>query len=122
MFELHQTEWDNLRSQFASSSWGGRRHLPFAFTEHGITMLASILNSDKAIQMNIAIVRAFISLKDIMLRPDDLTGRLESFKREIAARLDEHDVQLAAIYDAIENLLDEKVAQKSWEDRERIGY
>ena len=60
MFELTREEWQNLRTQFASSSWGGLRYMPFAFTEHGVTMIASILNSQKAIDMNIAVVRAFI--------------------------------------------------------------
>ena len=54
MFQLTEKEWENLRSQFVTSSWGGRRYLPFAFTEHGVTMLASILKSEKAVQMSIA--------------------------------------------------------------------
>jgi hypothetical protein len=59
MFELTKTGFINLRSQFVTSSWGGSRYLPFAFTEQGVAMLSSILNSDKAIEMNISIVRAF---------------------------------------------------------------
>ena len=122
MFELTKKEWNNLRSQFASSSWGGIRYPPFAFTEHGVTMLASILNSDRAIKMNIAIVRAFISLKQVVLRHKDLAERLEELRKELHERIGEHDTQLAAIYDAIENLLDEKAEQKNWKERERIGY
>jgi phage regulator Rha-like protein len=122
MFELIKKEWNNLRSQFASSSWGGIRYPPFAFTEHGVTMLASILNSDRAIKMNIAIVRAFISLKQVVLRHKDLAERLEELRKELHERIAEHDTQLAAIYDAIENLLDEKTEKKNWEERERIGY
>jgi len=63
MFQLTQKEFDNLRFQFETSSWGGSRYLPYAFTEHGITMLSSVLKSDTAIQINISIVRAFILLK-----------------------------------------------------------
>jgi ORF6N domain len=122
MFELIAAEWDNLRSQIASSSWGGRRYLPFAFTEHGITMLASVLNSGQAIRMNIAIVRAFINMKNMVTRQADWEERFENFKRELSERIDEHDSQLSAIYDAIENLLDEKAEQKKWEERKRIGY
>jgi hypothetical protein len=73
MFQLDEREWTNLKSQIVTSSlsdsistnagWGGTRKLPYAFTEHGVTMLASILRSEKAIKMNLAIVRAFIGLR-----------------------------------------------------------
>lgn len=97
---------------------GGRRTLPYAFTEHGVTMLASVLKSSKAREMNIAIVRAFIALKKAIIQNDQLVN----FVKELKERLDNHDAQLSGIYDAIENLLDEKVTQKSWEERERIGF
>src|SRR5688572_8921915 len=122
MFELTKKEWSNLRTQFATSSWGGLRYPPFAFTEHGVTMLASVLNSGRAIKMNIAIVRAFISLKQLAIQHKDLAERLEELRKELHEKIGEHDTQLAAIYDAIENLLDEKAAQKNWEERNRIGY
>lgn len=126
MFELTKKEWNNLRSQFTTSSWGGIRYPPFAFTEHGVTMLASVLNSDKAIKMNIAIVRAFISLKQLANQHKDLAERLEELRKELHERIGEHDTQLAAIYDAIENLLDQKADEKAqqinWKERERIGY
>ena len=63
MFQLTESEYENLRSQFVTSSWGGTRYLPYAFTEHGITMLSSVLRSDTAINVNISVVRAFILLK-----------------------------------------------------------
>ena len=122
MFILTKKEWENLRYQFGTSNWGGIRYLPYAFTEHGVTMLASILNSARAIKMNIAIVRAFIALKQIALQHKDLAERLEELRNELHERIGEHDTQLAAIYDAIENLLDEKVKKKDWEERERIGF
>ena len=81
-------------------------------------MLSGILNSDKAIQMNIAIMRAFVEIRRIVLQQSDLKEQL----KEIKARLGEHDAQLNHIYDAMENLLDEKAAQQKWEDRERIGF
>ena len=92
--------------------------LPYAFTEHGVTMLASVLRSEKAVNMGIAVVRAFIALKQYALKHQDIAGQLQ----EIRDRLGEHDVQLNSIYDAIENLLDEKVDQKAWQERERIGF
>ena len=72
--------------------------------------------------MSIAVVRAFISLKQLAIQHKDLAERLEELRKELNERIGEHDTQLAAIYDAIENLLDEKAGKKSWEERERIGY
>jgi phage regulator Rha-like protein len=96
----------------------GKTYLPYAFTEHGVSMLASVLRSEKAVQMSIAVVRAFIALKQYVSRQDSLSQQLQ----EIRDRLGEHDIQLNSIYDAIENLLDEKVVEKKWKDRERIGF
>ncbi|MEI9943341.1 MAG: ORF6N domain-containing protein [Chitinophagaceae bacterium] len=112
-------EKTSLRSQFATSKGkGGNRYLPYAFTEQGVAMLSGILNSDKAISMNISIMRAFVETRKIMFRQNDLKEQM----KEIKERLGEHDVQLNSIYDAIENLLDEKAAQRKWDDRERIGF
>jgi ORF6N domain len=66
MFQLTKEEFENLRLQIATSSWGGRRYLPFAFTEHGVAMLSSVLGSERAVQMNILIVRAFVKLRDML--------------------------------------------------------
>ncbi len=125
MFRLNKKEWDFLRSQIVTLESGrGRypKYLPAAFTEHGVTMAANLLKSEKAIRMSIAIVRAFITLKQIALQNNDLASRLEVLRQELYERIVEHDTQLAAIYEAIENLLDDKVMRKSWEDRERIGF
>jgi len=121
-FQLSEKEIKTLRSQFVTSNWGGRRYLPYAFTEHGVTMLANVLKSKKAIKMSIAVVRAFISLKQMALQHKDLAERLEELRKELHERIGEHDSQLAAIYDAIENLLDDKTEKRNWEERERIGY
>lgn len=110
---------DSLRTQIATSKGrGGTRYLPYAFTEQGVAMLSGILNSDKAINMNIAIMRAFVEVRKILLKQNDLKEQL----KEIRERLGEHDAQLNQIYDAMENLLDEKAAQRKWNDRERIGF
>jgi len=122
MFQLTQKELKILKSQNATSRWGGLRKLPYAFTEHGVTMLANVLKSKKAIKMSIAVVRAFISLKQMALQHKDLAERLEELRKELHERIGEHDTQLAAIYDAIENLLDDKTEKKNWEERNRIGY
>jgi phage regulator Rha-like protein len=84
-------------------------------------MLASVVNSDKAIDMNVAIVRAFIGLKQLATN-QNIKATDSPTIQKIMERLSEHDVQLSQIYDAIENLLDEKTEQKTWENRERIGF
>jgi phage regulator Rha-like protein len=126
MFELTREEYISLRTQFATLKKEGRgqhlKYLPYAFTEHGVTMLASVLNSERAIEMNIAIVRAFIALRQIALHHKDLAEKLDQLKTEMYERLGEHDAQLNAIYEAIENLLDGQAVKKSWEERNRIGY
>jgi hypothetical protein len=118
MFRINDSEYKNLKSQIVISSWGGKRSLTSAFTEHGVTMLASVLRSDKAIKMNIAIVRAFVAMRKAIVDLMDVSEQLEFLKNRIA----NHDAQLNEIYTAIENLLDEKVNQKDWQDRERIGF
>ncbi|WP_018627044.1 ORF6N domain-containing protein [Niabella aurantiaca] len=130
MFELTKEEQDGLRSQFATSNRGGRRYAPFAFTEHGVVMLASVLNSDKAIEMNITIVRAFIALRELVLHRGDFLQQLQSLRTELDQRIDGHDAQLNQIYEALENMLDaeaekkaeEKAKAEAWTNRERIGY
>ena len=101
-----------------TSNRGGVRYLPNAFTEQGVAMLSGMLHSDKAINMNIAIMRAFVEVRKIFLQKTDFTEQL----KEIKERLGEHDVQLNQIYDAMENLLDEKAAERKWEERDRIGF
>ena len=118
MFRLSQKEVTDLKSQFVTSRWGGRRTLPYAFTEHGVTMVASILKSKKAIQMNIAIVRAFIELKQFALNYRELADQIKDLK----AITGSHTQQLNKIYEALENMLDEKLVEKKWEERERIGF
>lgn len=133
MFQLTKEEFEDLRLQIETSKKtdnpmrpqivtskgrGGTRYLPYAFTEQGVAMLSGILNSDKAISMNIAIMRAFVQIRKIIYRQNDLKEQM----KEIKERLGEHDVQLSQIYDAMENLLDEKAAQRKWNERQRIGF
>lgn len=88
MFQLTKNEFEDLRSQFVTSSWGGRRYLPYAFTEHGVAMLSSVLRSPRAVQMNILIVRAFIKIREILASNKDLAGKIEELQREQCAPLD----------------------------------
>ena len=81
-------------------------------------MLSGVLRSEKAIKMNIAIMRAFVAVRKALLQHTDLAAQV----REIRERVGEHDVQLSQLYDALENLLDEKAAHRKWEERERIGF
>ncbi|MEO6730480.1 MAG: ORF6N domain-containing protein [Ferruginibacter sp.] len=131
MFRLTKEEFNFLKLQIEGVQQGmssqivttypSRRPnsaLPFAFTEQGVAMLSGILNSDKAINMNIAIMRAFVDVRKALIKQNDLKEQM----KEIKERLGEHDVQLNQIYDAMENLLDEKAAQRKWEDREKIGF
>lgn len=101
-----------------TSSWGGSRYLPFAFTEQGVAMLSSVLNSDKAIEMNISIVRAFISLRQFVLNYKDLVYQIQ----EIRSTVETHDEQLTKIYEAIGQLMAAKETLQTWEERERIGF
>lgn len=78
MFQLTGDEAENLRSQIVISSWGGRRYLPFVFTEQGVAMLSSVLKSDRAIQVNIAIMRAFVKLREILATHKNWTSVLEN--------------------------------------------
>lgn len=119
-FVMSSSEEKNNSSQIVMSSVKHRsaKYLPYAFTEHGVTMLSSILKSAKARKMNIAVVRAFIALRKIALDKHELSGLFQQLKD----RIDEHDVQLGNIYDSIENLLEEKSISKTWDERERIGF
>jgi hypothetical protein len=114
----------NMRSQIATASQKKRNTsiLPYAFTEYGVTMLASILKSERAVKMSIAVVRAFIELKNSALRYDGIIEQIQLLKQHLG----EHDVQLNAIYTALENLMDDKVdkelKEKEWINRKRIGF
>jgi phage regulator Rha-like protein len=120
MFRLTREEYTSLRSQFVTLEGRGNysKYNPYAFTEHGVTMVASILKSERAIQMNIAIVRAFIALRQIALQYKELAEDI----REIRANVEDHTEQLSKIYVVIEALLTEREEKKAWGERERIGF
>ena len=130
MFQLKKEEADSLRSQFEtlkrertssltsqfaiSSSWGGRRSLPYAFTEQGIAMLSSVLNSDRAIEVNIQIMRTFTKLREMMMTHKDLAQRIEALERKFR----DHDDNFTVVFKAIRQLL-EPLNSK---EKEQIGF
>src|SRR5438309_7106777 len=101
MFQLDAEEAANLRFQFGISSWGGRRHLPYAFTEQGVAMLSSVLNSERAVKVNIAIMRAFVKLREA------LETNRESARKfsELEKRIGKHDEEITTIIEAIRQLM-----------------
>ena len=106
MFQLTASELENLRSQFAISSWGGRRYRPFAFTEHGAIQAANVLNSRRAIAMGVYVVRAFVQLREIFASNKDLAGKLVALERSLLALDLKTQRQFKEVYEAIRALMD----------------
>lgn len=98
LLELSQDEAADLRYQFGTSSWGGRRHLPFAFTEQGVAMLSSVLRSPRAIAVNIEIMRAFVQLRRMLDSNADLARKLAELERT-------YDGQFKVVFEAIRQLM-----------------
>jgi len=113
MFQLTKEEWTDLKSQNATSSWGGRRSEPFVFTEHGVLMLSSVLNSERAIAVNIKIMRVYTRIKEMLLTSNDLLLRME--KLEI--NTSKHDMQISQVFDLIKQLVKREEAPRT-----QIGY
>ena len=118
MFQLTHDEIENLKSQFATSRWGGRRKLPNAFTEHGVLMLSSVLNSKRAILVNLQIMRIYTRLRTLLLSNKDVLARLESIERNLS----DHDQKILLIFEYIRQLEQTKQQDSSQQTRERIGY
>lgn len=120
MFQLTREEYISLRSQSVTLEGKGRhsKYNPYAFTEQGVAMLSGVLTSERAIAMNIAIMRAFVETRKLVSYQKEISEQTEQLKE----RLGEHDAQLNSIYEAIENLLDDKVEKQTWENRRRIGF
>jgi len=98
MFQLSSEEFDRLRSQFVTSSWGGRRYPPYAFTEQGVAMLSSVLRSDRAVHVNIEIMRAFVRLRQMLASNVELARKLANLERK-------YDAQFKVVFDAIRELM-----------------
>jgi phage regulator Rha-like protein len=120
MFRLTEKEWEVMISQNVVSSAGRRKKnaTPFAFTEHGVAMISGVLKSEKALMMNISIIRMFIEMKRVLIKNASIKGQLQ----EMRERIVEHDVQLNKIYDTIEHLLDLTINRVKWNERNIIGF
>jgi hypothetical protein len=107
MFQLSAEEFNHLKSQsvISSGGHGGRRKRPLVFTEQGVAMLSGVLRSDRAIAVNIEIMRAFVELRRVAGSFDELQKRLDQMELDIGARLSEHDVQLRQIFEALRQLI-----------------
>jgi hypothetical protein len=103
MFQLSQEEFEALRSQIVISNKGrgGRRYPPYAFTEQGVAMLSSVLNSERAVQVNIAIMRAFVRLRQVLSSNKELANKLAELER----KLESHDGHIRSLFDAIRQLM-----------------
>src|SRR6186713_1996807 len=109
MFQLTEKEFLNLKSQIATSSWGGRRKFPYVFTEHGVLMLSSVLNSSTAIKVNITIMRVYTKLKKLLLTHHDILVKLEKIEKKMLeqdVKNNKHEEELQIVFDALKQLLD----------------
>ena len=118
MFQLDKSELEILKSQFVTSRWGGSRKMPYAFTEQGVAMLSGLLNSEVAIKVNIAIMRAFVEIRNRLSYKNELSQQLKDLRQELEARLGEQDTQIIEIYDVLDELMD----KKENDERKKIGY
>ena len=115
MFSLTQKEFQGLRSQIVTSKRGGSRYLPSAFTEQGVAMLSSVLNSEKAIEVNIIIIRTFVLIRQFALNYKDLHQKIMKLEKKYNANFKE-------IFQALNLLLTDKQQQEDFTKRERIGF
>ena len=113
MFRLTNEEFEVLRSQFATSKRGGRRYAPYAFTEHGILMLSSVLNSQQAIVMSIKIIEVFVKFREMLISQKDLLLKFEQIEKLVI----QHDDDIQSIFRALKQLIQQKN-----EPREPIGF
>ncbi|MBI4436564.1 MAG: ORF6N domain-containing protein [Candidatus Omnitrophica bacterium] len=113
MFLLTRQEVTNLRSQIVTSSWGGRRYLPYAFTEHGAIMAASVLNTSRAMEVSVYVVRAFVKLKEMVSVHRELARKLAELERKFKG----HDEQIRSLFEAIRQLM-----MPPQPSRRRIGF
>ena len=122
MFQLTWQEWRALRSQFViSKGKGGRRYLPYVFTEHGAVMAANLLNSAPAVAMSVYVVRAFIKLREVLSSNKELAKKLADLERKLAVRFDLHEEAIVRLFTEIRGLLNPPPSQ-SGSPKRRIGF
>ena len=115
MFQLNNQEFRNLMFQIGTSSWGGTRKLPYAFTEQGVAMLSGVLNSDRAISVNIQIMRTFARIRQMLADNTELRLEIEQIKQKI----NNHDQSIEIVFRYIDELLEKK---ETPEERDMIGF
>ncbi|HSQ45496.1 MAG TPA: ORF6N domain-containing protein [Lutibacter sp.] len=115
MFKLSNDEYENLRTQFATSNRGGTRYMPFAFTEQGVAMLSSVLNSKKAIQVNIAVIRAFVVLRQHLADYKDLKENIATLEKQM-------NLNFKDINQALHYLLNKDSQEIAQHERKQIGF
>lgn len=115
MFQLNENEYKILKSQFATSSWGGTRKLPYVFTEHGILQLSNVLKSERATQMSIKIIEVFIEMREYLIQNLSLRNEIE----EIRKKLNNHDKNIELVFNYLDELMEK---QENTEPRKKIGY
>jgi len=101
MFQLTDEEYQNLRFHFGTSKRGGRRYLPYVFTEQGVAMLSSVLKGERAVLVNVSIMRAFVKLKQVLATHKDVSRKL----KELETRVDKNDSQIQNIFEAIRQMI-----------------
>lgn len=115
MFQLSKDELENLRYHFGTSSWGGQRYLPHAFTENGVAMLSSVLNSKRAIQVNIQIMRTFTKIRGLLSQHKDLLRRLDELENK-------YDAQFRVVFDTIKQMIEPSQKAKSGMGKRRPQF
>ena len=118
MFKLSTAEFENLRCQIGTSSWGGARYIPMAFTEQGVAMLSSVLNSDRAILVNIQIIRIFTRMREMLLANKDIIEKLTLMEYKLA----DHDDNILLIFEYLKQLEQAKQQQQDQAKRKIIGF
>ena len=113
MFQLTEEEFANLKSQNATSSWGGRRKLPNAFSEHGVLMLSSVLNSERAVAVNIQIMRIYTKMREMLMTNQEILLKLEQMEKQVAQNSEDIQVVFAAL---------KELLNQPQEPRLRIGF
>lgn len=118
MFELTRTEFENLRRQFGTSSWGGARYSPMAFTEQGVAMLSSVLNSERAIHVNIQIIRIFTRMREMPLANKDIVEKLKHIEQKLA----NHNDKILLVFEYLKQREQAKQDEVEFDEREQIGF
>jgi hypothetical protein len=118
MFELTENEFTNLRRQFGTSNWGGVRYAPMAFTEQGVAMLSSVLNSEGAIMVNIAIIRVFTKMRELLSTHKGILLKLEQLEKNDI----EQDDKIMLIFEYLKQLEKTKQEELEYKNRPRIGF